>query len=132
MPPVIPPVPDADDRFFWDGVAHHKLVLQACADCGRLRHPPGPMCRHCNSLRWSTQEAAGRGHVYTWLVSQHPTQEDATPRIVALVELAEGVRIVSNLIDVDAAHVVNDMTVEVTFVDYEGTVLPQFRPVGGS
>ncbi|MBV8949572.1 MAG: OB-fold domain-containing protein [Actinobacteria bacterium] len=131
MPSVIPPVPDGDDRFFWDGVADRKLLLQACADCGALRHPPGPMCPRCRSLRWTTQEAEGRGRVYTWLVSHHPTKPDAEPRVVALVELTEGVRMVSNLVDVDRADVVNEMAVEVTFVDYDGTVLPQFRPARG-
>lgn len=128
MPPVIPPVPDADDAYFWDGVAQHKLLLQSCSDCGALRHPPGPMCPRCRSLRWETHEASGRGTVYTWLVSRHPTEPDAQPRIAALVELAEGVRLVTNLVDVDSADVRNDMPVELTFVDHDGTVLPQFRP----
>jgi hypothetical protein len=128
VPPVIPPVPDADDAYFWDGVAQRKLLLQSCADCGALRHPPGPMCPRCRSLRWETHEASGRGTVYTWLVSRHPTEPDARPRIAALVELAEHVRLVTNLVDVDAVDVRNDMPVELTFVDYGGIVLPQFRP----
>jgi uncharacterized OB-fold protein len=132
VPPVIPPAPDADDAYFWDGVARGKLLLQSCADCGALRHPPGPMCPRCRSLRWETREACGRGIVYTWIVSRHPTQPDAQPRIAALVELAEGVRLVTNLVDVDAADVRNDMAVELTFVGYDGTVLPQFRPVPAS
>jgi uncharacterized OB-fold protein len=132
VPPVIPPVPDADDAYFWDGVAQHKLLLQSCADCGALRHPPGPMCPRCRSLRWNTREASGRGTVYTWLVSRHPTELDAQPRIVALVQLAEGVRLVSNLVDVEPTDVRNDMAVELTFVDYAGTVLPQFRPAAPS
>jgi uncharacterized OB-fold protein len=129
VPPIIPPVPDADDQYFWDGVARGELLLQVCVDCGRLRHPPGPMCPRCRSLHWTTQEATGRGRVYTWLVSHHPTEPDAQPRIAALIELDEGVRLVSNLVDVEADNVVNDMLVEVTFVDYDGTVLPQFVPV---
>jgi uncharacterized OB-fold protein len=124
----MPPVPDADDAYFWDGVAQGKLLLQSCVDCGALRHPPGPMCPRCRSLRWETREASGEATVYTWIVSHHPTEADAQPRIAAVVELAEGVRFVTNLVDVDPARVRNDMAVELIFVDYDGTVLPQFRP----
>ena len=74
-------------------------------------------------------ESAGNGTILTWIVSQHPTEPDADPRIVILVQLDEGTRIVSNLIDVEARHdqMLNDKRVNVCFVDYDGTVLPQFR-----
>ncbi len=128
MPSVIPPVPGADVAFFWDGVRAGRLLLQACADCGAVRHPPAPMCARCRSLRHEARESTGRGTVYSWIVSRHPTEPDAQPRIVALVQLDEGVRLVSNLVDVEPADVHNDMPVEVVFVDHDGTVLPQFRP----
>ena len=71
--------------------------------------------------------------MHSWILSHHPTQPDEAPRIVALIELDEGVRLVSNLQDIDAADVKNDMAVEVDFADLDtfdgGTVrLPQFRP----
>lgn len=128
VPSVIPPVPDADDPFFWDGAREGKLLLQACSDCGAIRHPPAPMCARCRSLKWEAREASGRGSVYSWIVSRHPTEPDAQPRVVVLVQLDEGVRLVSNLVGVDPGDVRNDMPVEVVFVDYDGTVLPQFRP----
>jgi uncharacterized OB-fold protein len=131
MPAVIPPVVGHDDQFFWDGVAEGKLRLQSCADCGLVRQPPRPMCPNCRSLKWQTADMSGRGTVYSWIVSRHPTQPDAEPRIVALVELEEGVRLVSNLTDVEEADVENDMPVEVCFRQFDGGVtLPQFRPVG--
>jgi len=130
MPPVIPPTPTADDAFFWDAVREGRLVFQRCAGCARLRHPPAPMCGDCHSLEWDTQESTGRGVVYTWIVSHHPTRPDAEPRIVALVELDEGVRLVSNLVGTDADDVRNDMAVEVCFGTFDGdVVLPQFRAV---
>ena len=76
------------------------------------------------------QEASGRGTVHSWIVSRHPTVSDEVPRIVALVELEEGVRLVSNLRDVDPAQVSNDMDVEVVFREIDGVKLPQFRPAG--
>jgi uncharacterized OB-fold protein len=129
MPHVIAPTPDADDRYFWDGVAAGKLLLQRCASCSRLRQPPGPMCPSCSSLEWNTQEASGRARVYSWIVSHHPTEPDARPRIVVLLDLEEGVRLVSNLIDIEIGEVHFGLEVELVFVDLDGIVLPQFRPM---
>ena len=97
MPSVIPPAPGPADQWFWDGVDDGQLLFQRCANCGMLRHPPAPMCGDCHSLEWNAEPVSGRGTVYTWIVSHHPTEPDADPRIVVLVELEEGVRFVSNL-----------------------------------
>jgi uncharacterized protein len=118
------------DAYFWDGVRDRTLLLRRCTGCGQLQHPPTPMCGNCHGLEWETQKATGRGTVYSWIVSKHPTQPDDNPRIVALVELDEGVRLVSNLIGIEAGDVRNDMAVEVTFVEYDNDiVLPHFTPV---
>jgi uncharacterized protein len=127
---VIPPNVTPDEEFFWEGVAQDRLLLARCARCSNLQHPPSPMCPVCGSLEWDTQEATGRGTVHSWVVSRHPTEGDEQPRIVALVELEEGLRLVSNLQDVDPAQVVNDMPVEVVFREVDGMKLPQFRPAG--
>ena len=93
-----PAVTDAaTTQFFWDAIADGRLVFQRCAACGVVRHPPAPMCGECHSVEWDTQESSGHGHVYTWIVSHHPTKPDAEPRIVVLVELDEGIRFVANL-----------------------------------
>jgi uncharacterized OB-fold protein len=86
------------------------------------------MCPSCSSLEWETQEASGRAKIYSWIGSQHPTEPDAAPRIVVLLDLEEGVRFVSNLVEMDLADVRFGDEVELTFVDYEGQILPQFRP----
>ena len=60
LEPLTRPSPrssSGDDRYFWDGVAEHRLLIQRCAQCGTLRHPPSPMCGSCGSLEWDTQEA---------------------------------------------------------------------------
>ncbi|HEX7094393.1 MAG TPA: Zn-ribbon domain-containing OB-fold protein [Acidimicrobiales bacterium] len=132
MPRVIPPVPDADDEPFWRGVAEGRLLLQRCADCLAMRHPPSPMCRHCHSVRSEWFEASGRGTVYSWIQSKHPTELDDAPRIVALIDLEEGARMVSNLQGVELDDVRPGMLVEVVFMEIDGTVLPQFRPIGTS
>jgi uncharacterized OB-fold protein len=130
---VIPPSPTLDDQFFWDAVADGRLVFQRCAACGVVRHPPAPMCGECHSTEWDTQESSGHGHVYTWIVSHHPTKPDAEPRVVVLVELDEGVRFVSNLLGVatgslENGSVQNGMEVVLSIEPVDGVVLPQFRP----
>ena len=133
MPSVIPPSPTLDDEFFWDAVADGRLVFQRCTACGVVRHPPAPMCGECHSTEWDTQESSGHGHVYTWIVSHHPTKPDAEPRVVVLVELDEGVRFVSNLLGVatgslENGSVQNGMEVVLSIEPVDGVVLPQFRP----
>ena len=86
MPRVIPPVPDADDRPFWEGVAEERLLLQRCADCKAVQHPPSPMCPQCQSVQREWFEVSGRGSVYSWIQSHHPTAPDEAPRIVALTD----------------------------------------------
>jgi uncharacterized protein len=133
---VIAPVTGYDDAWFWDGVRDGHLLLRACATCGRLQHPPTPLCPACGAASWTTREASGRGTVYSWIASHHPNDADAEPRIVALVELEEGVRLVSNVVDLAIGDVRNEMPVEICFGTYASTdgdvVLPQFRPAGAA
>ena len=119
-----------DTAFFWDGLKEHRLLIQRCASCGLLRHPPRPMCPACNSLDWDTVESSGRGTVHSFVMPQHPKFPFMDyPYIVALIDLAEGVRIISNLIDIDPDDALIDMPVEVCFTEFaEDFVLHQFRP----
>ncbi|HEV3112862.1 MAG TPA: Zn-ribbon domain-containing OB-fold protein [Candidatus Binataceae bacterium] len=123
------PVPGRDDQFFWDGVAAGELRLQRCASCGKLRHPPRPMCPFCHSLKFELERASGRGVVYSYVIPRHsPLTSSEEPPIVVLVELEEGARLVSNLCGVVPGAVRNGMPVEVFFTEFEGGVrLHQFR-----
>jgi uncharacterized OB-fold protein len=132
VPRVVPPKVGHDDQYFWDGVDEGKLLVRACANCARLQHPPSPMCPTCGSVDWTVQQLSGRATVHSWIVSRHPTQADDAPRIVVLLDLEEGLRLVSNLQGVDVDGVRNGMAVEAMFVDVDGVRLPQFRPVRGS
>lgn len=127
---IRPPVFDFDDAFFWEGARQHRLLIQQCGGCATLRHPPTPVCPDCGSLEQGAVESTGTGTILTWIVSRHPTEPDADPRTVILVQLDEGTRLVSNLIDADPSAALNDARVEVCFVDHDGTVLPQFRLAG--
>jgi uncharacterized protein len=127
---VIRPVIDRENAWFWEGVERHELLLQRCSSCGALRQP-SPGCLACGSLDWDTVPASGRGTIHTWLLSKHPTRDDVAPRIVALVELEEGVRHVSNVVDAAADEVAIGLPVELTFRTYDNgeVTLPQFTLV---
>jgi uncharacterized OB-fold protein len=83
------------------------------------------MCPHCQSLDFAVEELSGEGTVHSWIVSRHPWMPDDEPRVVGLIDLKEGIRMVAN-IAAPAAAVANGMAVTVTFEDYEGVTLPQF------
>lgn len=129
LPPTISP----DSEFFWNGLRDNKLLIQRCSGCGALRHPPRPMCPHCRSLEWEAIESSGRGTVYSYVMPHEPRFPFFEyPDVVALVELEEGIRVVSNLTGVDPAEVTVGMPVEVYFQSFDGAgedlVLHQFRP----
>src|SRR5262249_15576750 len=106
------------------------LVAQACSDCGRLRHPPRPMCPHCGSLQSEPRGLAGTGTLYSYGILHHPQHPAFDyPVLAALVELDEGVRLVRSLVDAEPAAVRVGMRVVVTFVPTADRVLiPVFRP----
>ena len=116
-----------DDAFFWDGAAEGRLVIQRCADCGTLRHPPAPMCGTCGSFAWDVAEASGRGRIVSWMYSLHPNRPDDDARVVILVQLEEGTRLVSNLVDAPHGGPYDDLPVMVEFRDDRGTPTPYFR-----
>ena len=125
------PTTTPDSKFFWEALKQEKLLVQRCSRCERLRHPPRPMCPRCNSLEWKTIEASGRGTVYSFVMPRHPAFPwwfEGT-YVVALIELEEGIRILSNLRDVEPENVTIGMPVE-CFIEHfdNGVSLPQFRP----
>jgi uncharacterized OB-fold protein len=90
------PASTPDSRWWWEGAATGKLLIQRCAEGGRLRHPPVPACPRCRSLRWDTVVACGRGVVHSVTVLHHPQLPGfGYPLVVAVVELEEGTRLVS-------------------------------------
>ncbi|MEU9382782.1 OB-fold domain-containing protein [Streptomyces sp. NPDC048279] len=128
------PVVNRDNAGFWEGVAEGRLLIQRCAGCGALRHPWLPGCNACGCLDWDTVESAGDGTVYSYVVMHHPPfPAFAPPYAVALVELAEGVRMVSNVVGVPHDKVRIGLPVRVEFCrfeDEEGALtLPVFRAV---
>jgi len=114
---------------FWEGVKRHELVLQRCKDCGKFLHLPRPMCPKCRSLETEWVPSSGKGHIYSWVTyrkSPHPAFQ--APYSVVLVELEEGVRLVSNMTDCTPEEIHIGMPVEVVFEDLaEDLTLPKFK-----
>ncbi|MFB7532655.1 bifunctional MaoC family dehydratase N-terminal/OB-fold nucleic acid binding domain-containing protein [Streptomyces sp. NPDC056178] len=124
------PAVNHDNAFFFEGARRHRLLIQRCAGCRELRHPPGPCCPRCNSLEWDTVEASGRGRVYSFVVNHHPRHPAFDfPLVVAVVELAEGTRLITNLTGVVPEDVAVDMPVVLDWLDADPDLtLPVFRP----
>ncbi len=95
-----------DNAWWWEGIRRGELLVQRCKRCGELRHPPRPMCGHCQSLEWDALVSKGRGSVYSFVVMHHPQVPGYEyPLIVGLVELDEGTRLVANLVGIDPRDV---------------------------
>ncbi|MFI6874800.1 bifunctional MaoC family dehydratase N-terminal/OB-fold nucleic acid binding domain-containing protein [Streptomyces sp. NPDC050400] len=124
------PAVNRDNAFFFEAAKQHRLLVQRCAACSTLRHPPGPCCPECNALEWDTVEASGRGHVYSFVVNHHPRHPAFdSPYLVAVVELAEGTRLITGLTGVEPEDVTIGMPVVLDWLDADPDLtLPVFRP----
>ncbi|MET7756554.1 bifunctional MaoC family dehydratase N-terminal/OB-fold nucleic acid binding domain-containing protein [Streptomyces sp. NPDC005389] len=126
------PVVNRDNAGFWEGVAAHRLLIQRCGDCAALRLPWLPGCADCGSPEWDTVEASGAGTVYSYVVMHHPSfPAFDPPYAVGLVELAEGVRMISNVVGVPYDKVRIGMPVRLEFLRVDEELeLPVFRAGG--
>ncbi len=113
---VLRPMKNRDTEFFWDGTAAGELRIQTCNACGALRFPPGPACPDCGALDRGHVVASGRGTVFSYVVHRHPPVPGRElPILVALIDLEEGVRMVGELVGVEAEDVAIGMPVGVDF-----------------
>jgi len=125
------PLVTEDSEVFWAAADESRLVAQRCSSCGRLRHPPRPMCPHCHSLDFTAQELSGLGTLYSYAILHHPQNPlFEYPVLAALIDLDEGVRLMSNLRGVEPPDIRIGMKVQ---VGYEATSgghqVPVFDPV---
>jgi len=129
-PPRPRPAITQDIAFFFEGARQGTLLIQRCAQCGQLRHPPRPACASCGSFEWDTVTSSGRGTVYSYVVVHHPQVGGFDyPLPIAVVELEEGTRLVADLIGVEPADVRIGMPVVAEMVAVDGDLtLPMFRP----
>lgn len=130
----VPPIIRTHDNVFWfDAAREGRLLIQRCADCGTLRHPPGPVCPSCRSFEWDTLESSRRGTLHSFTVIHHPQDPAFTyPLAVGLVDLEEGTRLVADIEGVDPEDLRLGMDLEVVFGAHaHDETLPRLRPLGG-
>jgi len=128
--PAPAPSVNPETREFWAATARGRLLLKRCLDCGSVIWYPRAICPECASLRTEWFEASGRGRVYSYTLNHRGegAYSGAEPYVLAYVELDEGPRLMTNVVEVGAGLAVG-LPVEVVFHDTaEGTALPRFRP----
>lgn len=126
------PVPDADSAAFWEGARRGEVVLWRCGACDHRQLFPPQRCRACGSAALEVLVSRGAGSVYSYTVVRRapsPAWADRVPYVVALVELDEGVRLLSNVVGCPVDEVSIGMPVRADFERVtEDVVLPVFRP----
>jgi uncharacterized OB-fold protein len=129
-PPRPHPALTQDNAFWFEGARAHLLLIQRCASCGTLRHPPLPACGVCGSFEWDTVESSGRGTLYSYVVVHYPQVPSFEyPLPIGLIELEEGTRVVANLDGVAVGDIEIGMAVRAEFVDHDDELsLPVFVP----
>jgi uncharacterized protein len=130
------PVPTPETQPFWDGCAAGELRLQRCTDCAQPYFYPRPVCPACGSdnVEWFT--ASGQATLYSYVINHRPARgfEDEAPYAIAVVQLAEGPRMMTNLVGVPNTpeDLILDMPLRVTFEERGDVMLPLFTPAGAA
>ena len=123
---------NADTKPFWDGCKEHQLRFQKCRTCGHIRWPTSIICPMCYSSDTEWIVANGKGKVYTFVVfrqAYHKAFENDLPYVTAIVELDEGLHILTNVVGCETDEVKCDMLVEVVWEDISKEFsLPKFKP----
>lgn len=106
-----------------------ELWLQYCRDCGQYIFYPRSHCPECWGVQWEWRASSGRGKIYSYTVIHVNSREnEAYPYIYALVSLDEGVRLATQIVDCDLQEVAVDMRVEMVPQQFDGQIMPVFRP----
>ncbi len=127
------PVPTPDSRPFWNGLAEQKILLKHCRDCECVFHYPRITCPNCLSSDLEWKQASGQGTLYTYTISRRPTHPlfaDEVPQFMAVVELEEGPRITSTLLNVPEDKIQIGMALTPVFEhnEKEKITLLRFQP----
>ncbi len=130
------PVPTEDTEPFWEYCAKGELRMQNCSDCGHVRFPAAVLCPKCLSEEYQWTKLSGRGKVFTYAVFHqvyYPGFADDVPYNTAMIELDEGPRIHTNIIECENDDIYIGMPVTVTFEQIDDEIfLPKFRPAEGA
>ena len=129
------PEPTPETKHFWEGCKEGKLLLQRCPDTGRAYFPPRPFSPYTGNRNVEVFQASGRATLHSYVIHHRPVPGFTPPYAIAVVELEEGPRMMTNIIDCPQTPeaLVLDMPLEVAFEAMdEKTTLPLFRPAKGA
>lgn len=129
------PKPTPETQHYWDGARAGELRLQRCKACDSAYFPPRPFCPECSSRDVEVFAASGRGTLYSYVINHMKSPGFEPPYAIAVVELEEGPRLMSNIVDCPQTPeaLVLDMALEVTWEKLTDDItLPQFRPAAGA
>jgi len=126
------PVASPESELFWKAAKEHRLLIPRCHSCQKFWFPPSRLCPHCLSDDTGWEAVSGRGKIYSFVVFHrvyHPGFAGEVPYVVAIVELDEGPRMLTNVVGVPIDQVRCNMPVEVVFDDVSSEVaVPKFTP----
>lgn len=128
------PVPTPETAHFWEGTKVGELRLQRCDACNEVYFPPRPFCPVCSGRAVSVFLASGKASLYSYVINQRSHPGIDAPYSIAVVELEEGPRMMTNIVDSPQtpAALQLDMALEVTFEAVSDDItLPYFRPAAG-
>lgn len=125
------PTPTDDGTFFFEAAKSGKLMVQKCPACAHYQFPPHAACQKCQSFDMVPTEVSGRGEIYSFVVTHYPQVPAFDyPLPVALIQLDEGPRMISNIVGTDPSDLAIGMGVAVTFVECDNDLtLPMFKVV---
>ena len=117
---------------FWEATKRHELVLPRCRTCSKIFFYPREQCPNCYSSDLDWTQVSGKGRLYTFTVvhqTAHPAFQPESPHIYAIIQLNEGPRMPSNLVDCEFEDARIDMPVEAVFDDAsDDYTLVKFKP----
>jgi uncharacterized OB-fold protein len=130
------PVPTPETLPYWQGLKQRQLRIQRCRDCSQAYFYPRPFCPRCfsSNVEWFTASGRAKLHTYEVVHRAAPAFAADTPYVLAVVELDEGPRMLTNLVNVtpDPAQLPIDMALEITYEDVSDEItLPKFQPAAG-
>lgn len=129
------PIPTPETEHFWEGTRAGELRLQRCLDCAHVYFPPRPFCPKCAHREVEIIRASGRAALYSYVINHRGMPGHEPPYAIAVVELEEGPRMMTNIIDCEQTPeaLVLDMQLEARFESISEEIsLPLFAPVGAA
>jgi len=127
------PAMTPETKHFWEGTRQGRLILQKCEGCSHVYFPPRPFCPECNCRDVSLVDASGRASLHSYVISHLATPGFEPPFAIAVVELEEGPRMMTNIVNVPQTPeaLMLDMALSVTFKTLSDDIsLALFEPAG--